>query len=189
MDVDLPLISYGTRGMAYMEIEVRGPSVDLHSGSFGGVVDNPFNVLVRLLAQLQDGETRKVLIPGFYDKVRPLDAEEQLLLAEVPFGDAEVRTLTGVPQVAGEAGFTTIERVSVRPTLDIHGIPGGFTQPGKQDRHSCQSDGQGQHAFGARSGAGGDRRAIRAPSSRPDPAHRYRRSAQDGPGPAVDGRF
>jgi acetylornithine deacetylase/succinyl-diaminopimelate desuccinylase-like protein len=132
MDVDLPMICYGTRGMAYMEIEVRGPSIDLHSGSFGGVVDNPFNVLVRLLAQLQDGATREVLIPGFYDKVRPLDAEEQRLLAEVPFGDAEVRALTGVPQVAGEAGFTTMERVSVRPTLDIHGMPGGFVQPGKK---------------------------------------------------------
>ena len=132
MDVDLPMISYGTRGMAYMEVEVRGPSIDLHSGSFGGVVDNPFNVLVRLLAQLQDGETHEVLIPGFYDNVRPLGKEEQQLLAEVPFDDAVVRALTGVRQVAGEAGYTTIERVSVRPTLDIHGMPGGFTQPGKK---------------------------------------------------------
>lgn len=127
-----PLINHGTRGMAYMEIEVQGPATDLHSGGFGGEVDNPFNVLVRILAQLQDGETRRVLIPGFYDRVLPVDAEEKRLLAQLPVTDASMKALTGVPAVAGEAGFTAAERLSVRPTLDIHGIPGGFTGEGKK---------------------------------------------------------
>jgi acetylornithine deacetylase/succinyl-diaminopimelate desuccinylase-like protein len=129
---DRPLIGYGVRGMAYMEVEVRGPQIDLHSGGFGGVVDNPFNVLVRMLAQLQDGETRRVLIPGFYDRVRPIDDEERALLAQVPFDEAEARRLTGVPATAGEEGYSLVERRGVRPTLDIHGLPGGFTGPGKK---------------------------------------------------------
>lgn len=129
---DQPLIGYGVRGLAYMEVEVRGPKTDLHSGGFGGVVDNPFNVLVRLLAQLQDAETGRILIPGFYDRVRPIDDQERALLAQVPFDEATVRELTGVPGVAGEIGFSLVERRGVRPTLDIHGLPGGFTGPGKK---------------------------------------------------------
>ncbi|MFZ2487491.1 MAG: dipeptidase [Anaerolineae bacterium] len=127
-----PLINHGTRGMAYMQIEVQGPATDLHSGGFGGEVDNPFNVLVRILAQLQDADTRRILIPGFYDRVLPVDAEEKRLLAQLPVTDASMKALTGVPAVAGEAGFTAAERLSVRPTLDIHGMPGGFTGEGKK---------------------------------------------------------
>ena len=127
---DLPLINHGTRGMAYMEVELQGPATDLHSGGFGGVVDNPFNVLVRILAQLQDGETRRVLIPGFYDRVAPPDAQEQRLLAQLPVSDQVVQMQTGAPAVAGETGYTAAERLSVRPTLDIHGMPGGFTGKG-----------------------------------------------------------
>jgi len=129
---DVPLINHGTRGLTYMEIEVQGPATDLHSGGFGGVVDNPFNVLVRILAQLQDGETRRVLIPGFYDQVAPPDALEERLLAQVPVSDPVVQGLTGAPAVAGEAGYTAAERLTVRPTLDIHGMPGGFTGEGKK---------------------------------------------------------
>ena len=129
---DRPLITYGVRGMAYLEVEVRGPELDLHSGGFGGVVDNPFNVLVRLLAQLQDAETGRILIPGFYDRVRPIDEAERALLAQVPFDEAAVRRLAGVPAAAGEAGYSLVERRGVRPTLDIHGLPGGFTGPGKK---------------------------------------------------------
>jgi acetylornithine deacetylase/succinyl-diaminopimelate desuccinylase-like protein len=129
---DMPLLNHGTRGMAYMEVELQGPATDLHSGGFGGVVDNPFNVLVRILAQLQDGETRRVLIPGFYDKVAPPDDLEQRLLAQVPVSDQVVQALTGAPVVAGEAGYTAAERLTVRPTLDIHGMPGGFTGEGKK---------------------------------------------------------
>jgi acetylornithine deacetylase/succinyl-diaminopimelate desuccinylase-like protein len=127
---DLPLINHGTRGMAYLEVELQGPATDLHSGSFGGAVDNPFNVLVRILAQLQDGETRRVLIPGFYDRVAPPDAQEQRLLAQLPISDQVVQMQTGAPAVAGETGYTAAERLSVRPTLDIHGMPGGFTGKG-----------------------------------------------------------
>ena len=129
---DMPLINHGTRGMAYMQVDVQGPATDLHSGGFGGAVDNPFNVLVRILAQLQDGETRRVLIPGFYDRVAPPDAQEQRLLAQLPVSDPMMQALTGAPAVAGETGYTTAERLSVRPTLDIHGMPGGFTGEGKK---------------------------------------------------------
>ena len=127
---NLPLINHGTRGMAYMEVELQGPATDLHSGGFGGAVDNPFNVLVRILAQLQDGETRRVLIPGFYDRVALPDAQEQRLLAQLPISDPVVQMQTGAPAVAGETGYTAAERLSVRPTLDIHGMPGGFTGKG-----------------------------------------------------------
>lgn len=132
LDPQTPLIMYGVRGNLYLEIEVRGPAHDLHSGTFGGIVDNPFNVLVRLLAQLQDPETRRIKIPGFYDRVRTMSDDERALLAKVPISDEVARSLTGVPVLAGEQGYTTIERVSVRPTLEVHGLPGGFTGPGKK---------------------------------------------------------
>ncbi|HSJ59012.1 MAG TPA: dipeptidase [Anaerolineae bacterium] len=129
---DLPMITYGVRGMAYMQIDVQGPAIDLHSGTFGGIVDNPFNVLVQILARLKDPATGRVNIPGFYDRVQPLSDEERRLLAAVPMGDAEARALTGSPALAGEAGYTAVERTAVRPTLDIHGMPGGFTGEGKK---------------------------------------------------------
>jgi acetylornithine deacetylase/succinyl-diaminopimelate desuccinylase-like protein len=132
LDPQTPLIMYGVRGTLYVEVEVGGPAQDLHSGTFGGAVDNPFNVLVRLLASLQDGETRRVRIPGFYDRVRPMDEAERALLAKVPIRDDIARHLAGVRVLAGEDGYTTVERVSVRPTLEIHGMPGGFTGPGKK---------------------------------------------------------
>lgn len=132
LDPRTPLIIYGVRGNCYLEVEVRGPVQDLHSGTFGGVVDNPFNVLVRLLAACQDPATRRVLIPGFYDQVRPLDDEERALLAQIPVTDEVVRHLTGSPALAGEEGYSALERASVRPTFDIHGLPGGFTGEGKK---------------------------------------------------------
>jgi acetylornithine deacetylase/succinyl-diaminopimelate desuccinylase-like protein len=130
LDPKTPLIIYGVRGNLYLELDVRGPTRDLHSGTFGGAVDNPFNVLVRLLAQLQDPVTHRITVPGFYDRVRPLGDAERSLLARVPLTDEAMRHLTGVPALAGEEGYTTLERTSVRPTLDIHGMPGGFTSPG-----------------------------------------------------------
>ena len=129
---DVPLITYGLRGMAYLEMEVRGPAQDLHSGSFGGIVDNPFNVLVRLLARLHDPATHRVLIPGFYDRVRPLSDAERELLARAPVSDEALRRLAGVPLLVGEEGYTNLERSCARPTLDIHGLPGGFTAEGKK---------------------------------------------------------
>ena len=127
----IPVVVTGTRGMVYMQIDLRGPKTDLHSGIYGGAVDNPFNVLVRVLAQLQDGETRRVLIPGFYDRVRPADAEERVSMNRA-VSDNSLRASSGVPALAGEPGWTAMERTSVRPSLDIHGIPGGFTGPGKK---------------------------------------------------------
>jgi acetylornithine deacetylase/succinyl-diaminopimelate desuccinylase-like protein len=132
LDPQTPLIMYGVRGNCYLEVEVRGPARDLHSGTFGGAVDNPFNVLVRLLAACQDPATHRVLVPGFYDRVRPLEDEERAILAQIPVTDAVARALTGAPALGGEDGYTTLERVSVRPTFDIHGLPGGFTGEGKK---------------------------------------------------------
>jgi acetylornithine deacetylase/succinyl-diaminopimelate desuccinylase-like protein len=130
LDPDTPQILYGVRGNLYLEVEVRGPSHDLHSGTFGGAVDNPLNVLVYLLAQLRDPVSRRVTVPGFYDRVRPLGEAERLLLSRAPTTDEVTCQLTGAPALAGEVGYTTPERASVRPTFDIHGIPGGFAGQG-----------------------------------------------------------
>ncbi len=132
LDPKVPVVMWGVRGNLYTEIEVRGPAHDLHSGTFGGSVDNPFNVLARLLASLQDGETRKVLIPGFYDKVQELTDEERALIAQAPINDELGLYLTGAPALGGEAGYPLAERISVRPTLDVHGIIGGFTGEGSK---------------------------------------------------------
>lgn len=132
LDPQHPVIMWGVRGNLYTEIEVRGPARDLHSGTFGGAVDNPFNVLVRLLAQLQDAETRKVLIPHFYDDVQELSEEERALIAQAPINDQVGLYLTGAPSLGGELGYPLAERVSVRPTLEIHGIAGGFTGEGSK---------------------------------------------------------
>lgn len=127
-----PVVMYGVRGNLYVEIEVSGPATDLHSGTFGGAVDNPLNVLVRLLASLQDGASRRVLIPGFYDRVQELSPEERSLLTGVPITDPIGLALTGAPALGGEQGYSLAERVSVRPTFEVHGIAGGFTGEGSK---------------------------------------------------------
>lgn len=132
LDPQHPIIMWGVRGNLYTEIEVRSPAHDLHSGTFGGSVDNPFNVLVRLLAQLQDGATRRILIPNFYDRVEELNDEERTLISQAPINDEVGLYLTGAPALGGEAGYPLAERVSVRPTLEIHGIAGGFTGEGSK---------------------------------------------------------
>lgn len=132
LDPQHPVLMWGVRGNLYVEIEVHGPARDLHSGTFGGAVDNPLNVLVRLLAGLQDGQTRRVLIPGFYDQVEALTAEERALIAQAPIDDATGLYLTGAPGLGGEEGYPLAERVSVRPTLEVHGIAGGFTGEGSK---------------------------------------------------------
>jgi acetylornithine deacetylase/succinyl-diaminopimelate desuccinylase-like protein len=132
LDPQHPVIMWGLRGILYAEIEVTGPARDLHSGTFGGSVDNPFNVLTRLLANLQDGESRKILIPGFYDDVEELANEERALISHAPINDEVGRQVTGAPMMAGEADYPLVERISVRPTLDIHGIAGGFTGHGSK---------------------------------------------------------
>jgi acetylornithine deacetylase/succinyl-diaminopimelate desuccinylase-like protein len=130
LDPKVPVVMWGVRGNLYAEIEVCGPLHDLHSGTFGGSVDNPFNVLIRLLGKLQDGETRKILIPGFYDKVQELTNEERTLIAQAPINDEVGLHLTGVSALGGETGYPLAERVSVRPTFEVHGIAGGFTGEG-----------------------------------------------------------
>jgi acetylornithine deacetylase/succinyl-diaminopimelate desuccinylase-like protein len=128
-DRDVPSISYGLRGIAYLEVTVRGPSQDLHSGGYGGAVANPANVLVEMLASLHD-ERGRVTVPGFYDHVRPLEPDERASLAALPFDEERWRAETGIPAPAGEAGYSTLERKTVRPTLDINGIWGGYTGEG-----------------------------------------------------------
>ena len=127
--LDQPTIIYALRGLVYMELEVRGPATDLHSGIFGGAVHNPAQALCEIIARLHDSDGR-VAIPGFYDRVRALDHEERAEIARLPYTDEDVRRETGVPASWGEAGYTLRERVGARPTLEINGIIGGWTGQG-----------------------------------------------------------
>ncbi len=130
LDPMVPLVEYGTRGNCAMDITVSGAAKDLHSGTYGGAVDNPFNVLTRLLAQIQDGETCKILVPGFYDKVKELSPREKALSDEVPITDEVALYITGAPALGGENDYPLKVRISSRPTFDIHGIRGGYTGEG-----------------------------------------------------------
>lgn len=126
---DQPSIVYGLRGLVYFEVWVYGPSQDLHSGIFGGSVHNPAQVLCELVAGMHDADGY-ITLPGFYDKVRQLSDEERAELARLPSSDAEWRKMAGVPQLFGEKGFTTPERLGARPTLEVNGILSGFTGEG-----------------------------------------------------------
>ena len=127
--MDQPGITYSLRGLAYFEIELRGPSKDLHSGRFGGTVRNPIHVLSDLISGLHD-ENGKVTLPGFYDSVRELPQEERDAIAQLPYSDDEWKSMSCSKALHGEAGFSTLERVGVRPCLDVNGIWGGFTGEG-----------------------------------------------------------
>lgn len=124
-----PSIVYALRGLAYFEIEIRGPGHDLHSGAFGGSVHNPIQVLCELVAGMHDADGR-ITLPGFYDSVRSLDEEERAALARLPFDDEAWRGMAGAPALWGEQGYTTVERVGARPSLDLNGIVGGFIGEG-----------------------------------------------------------
>lgn len=126
---DLPSLVYALRGLAYFELEVRGPKKDLHSGLFGGSVHNPAQVLCDLIAGMHD-KTGRVTLPGFYDAVLPLDDEERLQISRWPITGDEWKQMTGAPELWGEEGFTTLERVGGRPTLEVNGIVSGFTGEG-----------------------------------------------------------
>jgi len=119
-----PSIDYGLRGAWACELVVRGPASDLHSGGFGGAVHNPAQALAEIIATMHDADGR-VTIDGFYDGVRELADDERRRLAEIPFGQDELRAATGVPGPYGEPGFTVLERIGARPTLEINGIAGG----------------------------------------------------------------
>lgn len=125
----VPSICYGLRGMAYFEIEVTGPNRDLHSGSFGGPVGNPAFALVKMIASMKD-ENDRITIPGIYDDVRSLTDSERRAFKSLPFDIDEYRKELGVKSLSGEVGFTPLEQVWTRPTLEINGIVSGFTGEG-----------------------------------------------------------
>ncbi len=126
---DVPSITTGLRGLSYVEVEVTGPNRDLHSGLYGGAVANPINILAKMIASLHD-ENNKITIPGFYDKVVELSEEEREQMAKAPFSLDEYKKALDINDVHGEKGYTTNERNSIRPTLDVNGIWGGYTGEG-----------------------------------------------------------
>jgi acetylornithine deacetylase/succinyl-diaminopimelate desuccinylase-like protein len=127
----VPTFSYGLRGILTMELRVNGPSTDLHSGLYGGAVANPATVVARLLATLHDADGR-VLVPGFYENVRPLADWERKAWSQLPFGDAQMLAITGSPGLFGEVGYSSVERTWARPTAEVNGIGGGFQGVGSK---------------------------------------------------------
>lgn len=126
---DVPSITTGLRGLAYWQVEVTGPNVDLHSGLFGGAVANPINVLAKMIAQTMDDDGR-ILIPGFYDDVVEVSEKERKKMAKAPFSLKDYKKSLEVKEVFGEKGYTTNERTGIRPTFDVCGIWGGYTGEG-----------------------------------------------------------
>ncbi len=126
---DTPSIDVGLRGLAYMEVEVTGPNRDLHSGVYGGGVANPANVLAKMIASCHD-ENGHITLPGFYDDVQELSAEERAEMAKAPFDLEAYKKDLNIDDVQGEKGYSTIERTGIRPTLDVNGIWGGYTGEG-----------------------------------------------------------
>jgi acetylornithine deacetylase/succinyl-diaminopimelate desuccinylase-like protein len=126
-----PALCVGLRGLVYVQIDVTGPSQDLHSGGFGGLVENPANALARIVAELKDRDGR-VKVPGFYDDVLTLTAGERREIADMAFDDDAVRRECAVPVLVGEAGYEPLERLGYRPTLDVNGIWGGYQGEGSK---------------------------------------------------------
>ncbi|MHB8411155.1 MAG: dipeptidase [Candidatus Acidiferrales bacterium] len=127
----VPSITYGLRGLNYYQIEITGPSQDLHSGVFGGAVPNPITILAELIAKLHD-KNFHVTVPGFYDDVAPLSTKERKALNSLPWKESEFRKTVGAPGLCGENGFTNVERLWCRPTLELNGIWGGYTGEGSK---------------------------------------------------------
>lgn len=126
---ETPSITTGLRGLSYVEVEVTGPNRDLHSGLYGGAVANPINILCKMIASLHD-EDNHITIPGFYDDVDELSKEERAKMAEAPFNLSDYENALNIESVYGEKGYSTNERNSIRPTLDVNGIWGGYTGEG-----------------------------------------------------------
>lgn len=126
---DTPSITTGLRGLSYVEVEVTGPNRDLHSGLYGGCVANPINILTKMIASLHD-ENNHITIPGFYADVIELSLEERAEMAKAPYNEENYKKALDIDAVYGEAGYTTPERGSIRPTLDVNGIWGGYTGEG-----------------------------------------------------------
>ncbi|MHB0869528.1 MAG: dipeptidase [Chloroflexota bacterium] len=130
-DRGVPSICYGLRGLAYLQVNLRAAGSDLHSGSFGGAVANPIQLLAEIIAGLKDSHGR-ITVPGFYDRVRPLTPEERRQFASLPFDEEKFRRETGAVALWGEEGYTVLERIWARPTLEVNGIWGGFTGEGSK---------------------------------------------------------
>ncbi len=126
---DVPSITTGLRGLSYLEVEVTGPNRDLHSGVYGGAVANPINALCAMIASMQDADKR-ITIPGFYDDVAEVSAAEREAMGKAPFSIDDYKKHLDIDEVMGEKGYTTLERVSIRPTFDVNGIWGGYTGQG-----------------------------------------------------------
>jgi acetylornithine deacetylase/succinyl-diaminopimelate desuccinylase-like protein len=128
---NIPAITIALRGLMYAQVDVIGTDVDLHSGGYGGAVENPANALARIIAGLKD-EDGRVLVRGFYDDVVQLTADERQMIRDLPFDEDEYLARLGLPALHGEAGFSTLERRGTRPTLDVNGIWGGFQGDGSK---------------------------------------------------------
>ena len=126
---DTPSITTGLKGLSYVEVEVTGPNRDLHSGLYGGAVGNPINILCEMIAKMKD-ENNHIAIPGFYDNVIELSAEERADIARAPFSLDKYKAALDLSDTHGEEGYTTMERTGIRPTLDVNGIWGGYTGEG-----------------------------------------------------------
>lgn len=126
---DIPSVTVGLRGLAYLQVEVTGPNRDLHSGLYGGAVANPINILCEMIASLKD-KNNHITIPGFYDDVMELSQEERIEMGKAPFNLDAYKKALDIEDVHGEAGYSTIERTSIRPSLDVNGIWGGYTGEG-----------------------------------------------------------
>ncbi len=131
IDKKTPSITIGLRGMTYMELELTGPNRDLHSGHYGGSVINPINELSRIINLLHDNE-KKITIPGFYDEVNEYSDFEREKMGSIPFSEIEYAKSVGITNPSGEHGYTSIERRSIRPCLDVNGIWGGYTEEGSK---------------------------------------------------------
>lgn len=129
LGLDTPSITVGLKGLSYLEVEVTGPNRDLHSGVYGGAVGNPANILAKMIASLKD-DNNHITIPGFYDDVYELTDQERKELARAPFDEEAYKRHLGVKALEGEAGYTPLEHTSIRPTLDVNGIWGGYIGEG-----------------------------------------------------------
>ena len=175
----LPTLCVGLRGMIYTELEVRGAKTDLHSGMYGGAAPNPFFALAQIIAKLKD-ENGHILIPGFYDDIIPPSPEELAAWRSLPFDEEEYRkTEVGSKQLVGEAGYSVLERTWARPTLDVHGMPGGFIGAGAKTVIPAKAAGQGLHAPGSRHDAGQGLCALQELRGEDRARRRRRRCAAD----------
>lgn len=128
---EIPSITVGLRGLSYLEVELTGPNRDLHSGLYGGAVANPLNVLSKMIASLTD-ENNHITVPGFYDNVEEISTEEREEMSKAPFSLERYKADLDISDVQGEAGYNTIERTSIRPSLDVNGIWGGYMEEGSK---------------------------------------------------------